>query len=302
MYEDEPQDRVHDVLAEAIFGDHPLGRRVLGRAEVIGVDPGPGHRRLPRRPLHGRQHRRRGGRPRRARADRRARRAAARRAPARRAARGRRRRRRPSRPRLCFYEKETEQYHICFGGPGIAARRRPPLRARRPRHDLRRLDLLAAVPRGAREARPRLLGRLLHGPVRRPRHRRDVRRHPRGQRRRGLRDHRPRARLAARRRASATTSSRAPRSTSRAAWCSGSSRPARGCGGSRARPLRRPAALARRDARARRRGRRSTRSPSSPPSSTTRPASRPPASAPTRTASATRRRLSVSRGAGAGAA
>ena len=31
MYEDEPQDRVHDVLAEAVFGDHPLGRRVLGR-------------------------------------------------------------------------------------------------------------------------------------------------------------------------------------------------------------------------------------------------------------------------------
>ena len=32
MYEDEPQDRVHDVLAEAIHGDHPLGRRVLGDA------------------------------------------------------------------------------------------------------------------------------------------------------------------------------------------------------------------------------------------------------------------------------
>ena len=30
MYEDEPQDRVHDVLAEAVYGDHPLGRRVLG--------------------------------------------------------------------------------------------------------------------------------------------------------------------------------------------------------------------------------------------------------------------------------
>ena len=45
MYEDEPQDRVHDVLAEAIYGDHPLGRRVLGRAEVIGGDPGARHRR-----------------------------------------------------------------------------------------------------------------------------------------------------------------------------------------------------------------------------------------------------------------
>lgn len=36
MYEDEPQDKVHDVLDEAIFGDHPLGRRVIGSADVIG--------------------------------------------------------------------------------------------------------------------------------------------------------------------------------------------------------------------------------------------------------------------------
>ena len=41
MYEDEPSDRVHDVLAEAIYGEHPLGRRVLGRAEVIGSIPVP---------------------------------------------------------------------------------------------------------------------------------------------------------------------------------------------------------------------------------------------------------------------
>ncbi|HZJ29912.1 MAG TPA: pitrilysin family protein [Solirubrobacterales bacterium] len=39
MYEDEPSDRVHDHLAEAIFGDQPLGRRVLGEAEVIGSVP-----------------------------------------------------------------------------------------------------------------------------------------------------------------------------------------------------------------------------------------------------------------------
>ena len=25
MYEDEPSDKVHDVLAGAVFGDHPLG-------------------------------------------------------------------------------------------------------------------------------------------------------------------------------------------------------------------------------------------------------------------------------------
>ncbi len=41
MYEDEPQDRVHDVLAEAIYGEHPLGRRVLGQPEVIGSIPVP---------------------------------------------------------------------------------------------------------------------------------------------------------------------------------------------------------------------------------------------------------------------
>ncbi|HEX5853708.1 MAG TPA: pitrilysin family protein [Solirubrobacteraceae bacterium] len=37
MYEDDPQDRVFDVLGKAIFGTHPLGRPVIGRAEVIGA-------------------------------------------------------------------------------------------------------------------------------------------------------------------------------------------------------------------------------------------------------------------------
>jgi predicted Zn-dependent peptidase len=37
MYEDEPQDKVHDVLSEAIFGSHPLGRPVIGRGEVISA-------------------------------------------------------------------------------------------------------------------------------------------------------------------------------------------------------------------------------------------------------------------------
>jgi predicted Zn-dependent peptidase len=35
MYEDEPSDKVHDVLDVAVFGDHPLGRPVIGRADVI---------------------------------------------------------------------------------------------------------------------------------------------------------------------------------------------------------------------------------------------------------------------------
>jgi predicted Zn-dependent peptidase len=35
MYEDDPQDRVFDVLGEAVFGDHPLGRAVIGHASVV---------------------------------------------------------------------------------------------------------------------------------------------------------------------------------------------------------------------------------------------------------------------------
>src|SRR5215211_354228 len=41
MYEDEPQDKVHDVLAGAVFGDHPLGRPIIGRADVISSVPVP---------------------------------------------------------------------------------------------------------------------------------------------------------------------------------------------------------------------------------------------------------------------
>lgn len=39
MYEDDPQEKVFDVLAEAVFAGHPLGRAVLGRAEVISDTP-----------------------------------------------------------------------------------------------------------------------------------------------------------------------------------------------------------------------------------------------------------------------
>jgi predicted Zn-dependent peptidase len=35
MVEDNPQDLVHDIAAEVVFGSHPLGRPVIGRAEVI---------------------------------------------------------------------------------------------------------------------------------------------------------------------------------------------------------------------------------------------------------------------------
>jgi predicted Zn-dependent peptidase len=117
MYDDEPQDRVHDVLAEAVFGEHPLGRRVLGEAEVIASVPVPdieayrrahytapqivvgaaGHldherivalaQRLVQPPSTGD--------------------GALREAPL------------EDGSRLRFLSKETEQYHICFGAPGL---------------------------------------------------------------------------------------------------------------------------------------------------------------------------------------
>jgi predicted Zn-dependent peptidase len=37
MYEDDPQDRVFDILARAVFGSHPLGRPVIGSADVVGA-------------------------------------------------------------------------------------------------------------------------------------------------------------------------------------------------------------------------------------------------------------------------
>jgi predicted Zn-dependent peptidase len=119
MVEDTPHDLVHDIASQAIFGTHPLGRPVIGRAEVISsvsrralaayhrrayvperlVLAAAGnlrHERLvellqarngssadgalpPRKPI-----------------------------------------RRPPPPTVRFQRKETEQYHVCLGGPGIA--------------------------------------------------------------------------------------------------------------------------------------------------------------------------------------
>jgi predicted Zn-dependent peptidase len=117
MYEDEPQDRVHDVLADAVFGGHPLGRRVLGVAEVIASIPVPdidayhrerytganvvvgaaGHLEHERivalaerlvSPPEGSNGAGPAAEP-------------------------------PAESRFRFYPKDTEQYHICFGAPGI---------------------------------------------------------------------------------------------------------------------------------------------------------------------------------------
>ena len=62
MRDDTPDDLVHDLFADAMFPEHPLGREVLG---IRGVDHGDGarrHRRLPRRALHAVERGARGGR------------------------------------------------------------------------------------------------------------------------------------------------------------------------------------------------------------------------------------------------
>ncbi|MBJ7348038.1 MAG: insulinase family protein, partial [Thermoleophilaceae bacterium] len=35
MYEDEPSDKVHEILGHGVFGDTPLGRPIIGQAEVV---------------------------------------------------------------------------------------------------------------------------------------------------------------------------------------------------------------------------------------------------------------------------
>jgi predicted Zn-dependent peptidase len=122
MYEDSPQERVHDLHSEAVFGSHPLGRPIIGTAEVISS--------VSRRALRG-WHRSMyvpgsivvagAGNVDHDRLVELVRRAAERRAEA---ANGRPRVRPPlvgtPAPGLRFQRKETEQYHVCIGAPGVA--------------------------------------------------------------------------------------------------------------------------------------------------------------------------------------
>src|SRR6201995_4177103 len=39
MYEDDPQEKVFEMLGEAVFGNDPLGRAIIGRADVISGTP-----------------------------------------------------------------------------------------------------------------------------------------------------------------------------------------------------------------------------------------------------------------------
>ena len=171
MYEDDPQDRVFDLLGEGDLRLAPAGapgdRQRRGRRR--------GHARAAARPSTPTRYvpandRDRGRRLARARAAASSWRAASSRAPRalrrrRRRRRRRRSRRRRRRARVRFLEKDTEQYHVCIGGARDRARRRAPLRAARARRRARRHVLLAPVPGGARAPRPGLLGLHLLEPV-----------------------------------------------------------------------------------------------------------------------------------------
>jgi predicted Zn-dependent peptidase len=141
MYEDDPQDKVFDVLGAAVFGDHPLGRAIIGRAEVVASTP--------RDDLAG-FHRARYGTGNAVLAaagsvdhDRLVELAAAR-VPAAPAAGFHPDEGVPeTATRVRFERKDTEQYHVCLGGPGV------------PRDDDRRfaLRVLDTVLGGASSSR-----------------------------------------------------------------------------------------------------------------------------------------------------
>ena len=62
MYEDTPHELVHDLMSEAVFGDHPLGRPVIGTADVISSVGRRALTTLPPDDVPGRQRRGRGRR------------------------------------------------------------------------------------------------------------------------------------------------------------------------------------------------------------------------------------------------
>ena len=120
MVEDTPHDLVHDIASEAVFGSHPLGRPVIGRADVISS--------VSRRALAGYHHRAYSGEriviaaAGRVRHDELVRLVEERRngAVARTSLQPRRPVRGLARPEARFQQKETEQYHVCLSGPGIS--------------------------------------------------------------------------------------------------------------------------------------------------------------------------------------
>jgi len=122
MYEDTPHELVHDLMSQAVFGDHPLGRPVIGTSDVISS--------VGRRALTSYHHAMyQAGNVVVAAAgnlrhdDLVAQLELAQSKQANPPARGPRVRPllvRPPRPSVRFQRKKTEQYHVCIGAPGIA--------------------------------------------------------------------------------------------------------------------------------------------------------------------------------------
>jgi predicted Zn-dependent peptidase len=121
MYEDTPQELVHDLFSEAVFGRHALGRPVIGTAEVISA--------VTRRVLSTyHRHMYAGGNVVIAAAGnlehnklvRMLQRAQRQQRPPAGGPRVRRPLVKAPPPGLRFAKKDTEQYHVCVGAPGIA--------------------------------------------------------------------------------------------------------------------------------------------------------------------------------------
>jgi predicted Zn-dependent peptidase len=121
MVEDSPQELVHDLVAEAIFPGHPLGRPVIGREDVISS--------VSRRTIAGYHQAMYGGgnivvaaagsvdqEP----LVQLIQRAASSREKFAPAQHVRRPLVKPPPPSMRFLRKDTEQYHVCIGAPGIA--------------------------------------------------------------------------------------------------------------------------------------------------------------------------------------
>jgi predicted Zn-dependent peptidase len=122
MYEDTPQDLVHDLVSRAIFDGHPLGRPVIGRADVIST--------ITRRAIAA-YHRSRyvadnlvvaaaGNVDHEHLVELCTQMAAKKSRPPARRPRPRRLLSAPPPPGIVFNRKDTEQYHVCVGAPGIA--------------------------------------------------------------------------------------------------------------------------------------------------------------------------------------
>src|SRR5918911_3070432 len=121
MYEDTPQELVHDLFSEAVFGRHALGRPVIGTAEVIST--------VTRRVLstYHRQMYAGGnvviagaGNIEHNRLVRMLQRAQAQQRPPAGGPRVRRPLVKAPPPGFRFVRKDTEQYHVCVGAPGIS--------------------------------------------------------------------------------------------------------------------------------------------------------------------------------------